>query len=440
MFFFGYVFFLNDFNNFFHNCSKVSDKSDTELFKVDRKSDSSLLLSARDKRKLSAQKPLQCVAALANTSKVTDPNRKRNVVNSLESKRHYIVKQIREAKIAKPGYVDKKKVMAVEQRRQAYQRTDENNKNNKRGKFETDIWENEPRKKPVNLINQWFTEELVGHTLKNTQQEMVKTPVVTHEKRSQLKAMEAPHPGTSYNPSLKDHQDLMNKVIEKEEKIIRADDHLNRVTKRMFSKITAEERDRRDMEEMATGVIVKGEISEDVGEVEEGKSDDENVYTPINPPAKNKKKDKKQRKNQRAQKEIKEVQARKKVEKKKVTDIHRVKFIETLIGHRSKSLKDQHIRKKELSVKAKYLPRRLGSMKFSEPEIDITTPENISGNLRNLKPEGHILADRFKSMQRRNLIAPNRDVGLAKRAKVKYFVKNTHKAEANFVRKTKPQR
>lgn len=428
---------------FFYYFSKISDKTDTELFKVDRKSDSSLLLSARDKRKLLAQKPLQCVAALANTSKVTDPNRKRNVVNSLESKRHYIVKQIREAKIAKPGYVDKKKVMAVEQRRQAYQRTDENKKNNKRGKFETDIWENEPRKKPSNLINQWFTEELVGHTLKNTQQEMVKTPVVVHEKRSQLKAMEVPHPGTSYNPSLKDHQDLMDKVIEKEEKIIKVDEHLNRVTKRMFSKITAEERDRRDMEEMATGVIVKGEVSENVedGEDAEEKSDeDENVYTPINPPTQNKKKDKKQRKNQRVQREIKEGQIKKKIEKKKVTDIHRVKFIETLIGHRSKSLKDQHIRKKELSVKRKYLPRRLGSMKFSEPEIDITTPENISGNLRNLKPEGHILADRFKSMQRRNLIAPNKDVGLAKRAKVKYFVKNTHKAEANFVRKTKPQR
>lgn len=415
--------------------SKISDKSDTELFKVDRKSDSSLLLSAREKRRLKAQKPLQCVAALANTSKVTDPNRKRNVVNSLESKRHYIVKQIREAKIAKPGYVDKKKVMAVEQRRQAYQKTDENKKNNKRGNFTTDIWENEPRKKPSNLINQWFTEELVGHTLKNTAREMVKTPVVVHEKRSQLKAMEVPHPGTSYNPSLKDHQDLMTKVIEKEERIIKADEHLNRVTKRMFSKISAEERDRRDMEEMGTGVLVKED------EVVENVVEDENVYTPVNPPAKNKKKDKKQRRNQRAQKEIKEVQARKKIEKKKVTDIHRVKLIEKLIVHRSQSLKDQHIRKKEISVKRKFLPRRLGSMKFVEPEIDITTPENISGNLRNLKPEGHILADRFKSMQRRNLIAPNRDVGLAKRAKVKYFVKNTHKAEANFVRKTKkPQR
>lgn len=390
------------------------------------------MLSAREKRKLSAQKPLQCVAALVNTSKVVDPNRKRNVVNSLESKRHYIVKQIREAKIAN-GYVDKKKIMAGEQRLEAYRKTDENKKNNKRGNFVTDIWENEPRKKPSNLINQWFTEELVGHTLKNTAREMVKTPVVVHEKRSQLKAMEIPHPGTSYNPSLKDHQDLLDKVIEKEERIIKADDHLNRVTKRMFSRVTAEERDRSILEEMATGVLVKEE--------EDEKSDaDENVYTPINPPAKNKKKDKKQRRNQRAQKEIKEVQARKKVEKKKVTDIHRVKFIETLIGHRSKSLKDQHVRKRELSEKKKFLPRRLGSMKFSEPEIDITTPENISGNLRNLKPEGYILADRFKSMQRRNLIAPNKDVGLAKRAKVKYFVRNTHKAEANFVRKTKPQR
>lgn len=56
-------------------------------------------------------------------------------------------------------------------------------------------------------------------------------------------AIPVPHPGTSYNPTLKDHQDLMAKVSEQETKIIRHEDHLSRVTTSMFSKVTAQQRD-----------------------------------------------------------------------------------------------------------------------------------------------------------------------------------------------------
>lgn len=56
-------------------------------------------------------------------------------------------------------------------------------------------------------------------------------------------AIPVPHPGTSYNPSLKDHQDLMAMVTGYEETIIRKEDHLNRVTTAMFDKVTPAQRD-----------------------------------------------------------------------------------------------------------------------------------------------------------------------------------------------------
>jgi len=47
---------------------------------------------------------------------------------------------------------------------------------------------------------------------------------------------------------------------------------------------------------------------------------------------------------------------------------------------------------------------QLSNYKYEPQEIEIKLSEELTGNLRNLKPEGSILEDRFKSLQRRNLI------------------------------------
>lgn len=80
--------------------------------------------------------------------------------------------------------------------------------------------------------------------------------------------MAIPHPGTSYNPSRKDHEDLLQNVIEFEEKIIRKEDHLNRVTTSMFNNMTAEKRDEARRKEMSAGIV---ELEGDVPDIENGK-------------------------------------------------------------------------------------------------------------------------------------------------------------------------
>jgi len=50
--------------------------------------------------------------------------------------------------------------------------------------------------------------------------------------------------------------------------------------------------------------------------------------------------------------------------------------------------------------------KRLGSLKYEDPEIDLKLSTEITGNLRNLKPEGNIMRDRYKSLQKRNIIEP----------------------------------
>lgn len=56
-----------------------------------------------------------------------------------------------------------------------------------------------------------------------------------------LQPVEAPHPGTSYNPSFKDHQDLLKKIVDKECEIIKQQEHLTRVTSKMFKKTSPKE-------------------------------------------------------------------------------------------------------------------------------------------------------------------------------------------------------
>lgn len=73
-----------------------------------------------------------------------------------------------------------------------------------------------------------------------------------------------PHPGTSYNPSKKDHEDLLKNVIEFEEKIIKKEDHLNRVTTSMFDKMTAEQRDAARRKEMSAGIEELEEADPDI--------------------------------------------------------------------------------------------------------------------------------------------------------------------------------
>lgn len=49
--------------------------------------------------------------------------------------------------------------------------------------------------------------------------------------------------GMSYNPSYRDHQDLLQEVANKELMLIKEEKHLKRVTSKMFSRVTEDERE-----------------------------------------------------------------------------------------------------------------------------------------------------------------------------------------------------
>ena len=97
------------------------------------------------------------------------------------------------------------------------------------------------------------------------------------------------------------------------------------------------------------------------------------------------------------------------------------------------------LRRKELEEKKKFQPKVLGRHKYQAPAIEVNLSEEITGNMRSLKVEGHILVDRYKSMQKRNIIEPR----IRQRVTLKYtpktYIKRSHK-ETSGRRAPQPKR
>lgn len=83
--------------------------------------------------------------------------------------------------------------------------------------------------------------------------------------------------------------------------------------------------------------------------------------------------------------------------------------------------------RKKVAFKKNFETKRLGKLKFKEPEIEVNMKEDIAGNMRNIKTESNLLVDRFRNLQKRNIIPASVDVGIRKRSKIKRFVRTSHK-------------
>ena len=70
---------------------------------------------------------------------------------------------------------------------------------------------------------------------------------------------------------------------------------------------------------------------------------------------------------------------------------------------------------------------KLSNYDYQPQDIEIKLSDELTGNLRNLKPEGSLLEDRFKSMQRRNIIEVREKQKTVRRLKRKTFEKRSHK-------------
>merc|ERR1712018_394674 len=117
--------------------------------------------------------------------------------------------------------------------------------------------------------NEWLQQQTKDHNLNNTRQMKRKPPTDFYDKNTSLAAVEVPHSGTSYNPSYKDHQDLLWKAamveLNKEKEQHKIDYH----TTNMFPKSADAPNEKTWVAEMSEGIAALENNKVDIETIEE---------------------------------------------------------------------------------------------------------------------------------------------------------------------------
>ncbi|MCJ8744915.1 hypothetical protein PDJAM_G00124210 [Pangasius djambal] len=249
--------------------------------------------------------------------------------------------------------------------------------------------------------------------LEQTKKKLVKRPEKLNEKPSILPAVEVIAPGGSYNPDFLSHQTLLLEAHEAEVKKVKAEEKLERQMAINRMDIATEE--------SVFNEQVEGLIEEDEGE--EAKETEDSKDAAVGPTAQPEKKTERQRKREKAERR-KELQ--KKAERKILNSrqqLFQLRSIGADLKRRELSTKTRQTKRKAKQEAQKALPRRLGKLKFQVPDLEVQLSDELAGSLRTLKPEGSVLKDRFKSLQKRNLIEPRERAKFKRKHKVKYVEK-----------------
>lgn len=210
-----------------------SDRTDTQLFTIDKTADATRnIISKRAARLTLKNKEPKCFASLKPHTCVPDPISKRNRVRTKEERMNSILRQ-HEMERKMKGILKLKEKEAL-QNRMLTKAALANRP--KRGEIKDDIW-NDTNVLLPETVTEWMSSDSIRHTIKHLGIKKRKLPSSLYKQPSILPAVEIPHPGTSYNPSYNDHQELLHEVTQKELEFMKQEEHLDRVTIQMFKKV-----------------------------------------------------------------------------------------------------------------------------------------------------------------------------------------------------------
>merc|ERR1719244_1955293 len=250
----------------------------------------------------------------------------------------------------------------------------------RRTKFDFDLWDESEDKKDAKLPST----------------DWVKT-------ETKLAAVEVPDAGASYNPNLEDHQTLLWKAAMVEMEKEKAAKKLERQTTGMFPSKSEAPTEKTFIQEMSEGIVeLNGGLHEDDSNKEE--SADENEETGIKNSSVLKPKTRRQKRDKRKRMFEDQKKARERDVKIKEIEISRLKSIRKELKSEEVLAAENEEKRKAAKEEKMAGPLKLSNYNYEPQEIEIKLSEELTGNLRNLKQEGSLLVDRFKSVQRRNMI------------------------------------
>jgi len=282
----------------------------------------------------------------------------------------------------------------------------------------TDLWLEVPKEQV-----EGFLESTIKFEKRVPASFLIKNPVL-------IEPVEVAAPGASYNPDFDDHQVLLRQAHEVELNKLKKELRLNKQVK-MVTVDQMKKHAAQYMKEMSEGLIQtkkkKGAKSSDEEEdVDKNCLSDRVSVCPVSAD------DKKTRQTRRRENEEKEKAKEKlaeKEEKAKLQDVFRLKTLNKEIKAEDKKSELRKQEKMEKMELAKRRPKRVGRQKFEVQNTEVALSEELSGNMRSFKPEGSLLTDRFKSMQKRNLIEPRKPVIKHRKYRLKQYEKKSHKVK-----------
>ncbi|KAI0319739.1 P60-like protein [Amylostereum chailletii] len=250
----------------------------------------------------------------------------------------------------------------------------------------------------------------------------VKAPEVPHPRTEiVIPAIVEPHAGTSYNPQVNAHSELIRSAHEIEERRLREQERLEQVKARILGA-------RRPVGEDEVGM--QGMIVDKPDDDVEADEEEQQEGAIVNKKMPERKTKQQRRKAERLRAE-KHALAERSLRKRMHASVDSAKILhKTLRASRAARARahEEHAARLKAQLQGGLAGQKLGKHKVRETEMDVQLGEELSESLRGLKPEGNLFKDRFLSMQHRALVEPRVPVLPTKRrTKMKEYEKHAWK-------------
>ncbi|KAH9929103.1 P60-like protein [Epithele typhae] len=228
-------------------------------------------------------------------------------------------------------------------------------------------------------------------------------------------AVPAPHEGTSYNPPVTAHQELLRTAHEAEEEKLKGVEKLEnfKATMEQARWVAAGEATVGTVQGVASGM----KVAEVVDEADEADGPQEALPAKKMP----ERKTKQQRKKAEKLRAEKRLLAEKAARKRLLASVDSAKAFRKTIARdlaARERLREQRQSDMQEKLKQGLAGKKVGKHVVPNGPIDVQLGEELSESLRGLKPEGNLFRDRFVSMQHRALVEPHA-LQLSKKAKTK---------------------
>jgi len=222
------------------------------------------------------------------------------------------------------------------------------------------------------LDSEWVNQSIKRHNIRHRVKKFDKpTP-------SELPAIELPHGGFSYNPSFKDHQELLQKAVTVETGKLRQEKNLNRAV--APTKCDTIER--------------QGLLSDSEDEPEKD-FDDDDVKPKLGP----KSRTRQSKRKEREEKERIRLAQVKKTDNARLSEVFRIKTIQKEIKATEKKQSERLAKTVQKKIlREKFGQKKLSKVRYEELALDPALSEEIQGSLVGIPSHDRVLLERFKSL------------------------------------------